>query len=83
VLPRKINNYLEYIAYQDTLWNTYQNAVEGQNEDIRSHLSEIYQKLMRHLEACYYKKLAGRGLLSEEEIKSLTNRILKKASGQY
>ena len=84
MIPQKIESYLEYIAHQDALWYCYdraRRALPKDSDGIQDHailaaMSGIYDKLMRHLESAYYEKLCGRGLLSEEEIAALKQKLI-------
>lgn len=82
-IPSRINNHLEYLDYQDALWNAYEQARQGVSDyAVLCQLSDVYQKLMRHLEAAYYWRKGKRHLLTEAEINNLRRSLRLPASTQ-
>lgn len=64
-------NYLTYISAQDDLWNAYDKARRTvDNATTLRAMSDAYDRLMRHLEGCYYQTKI-RQKLSDQELTKL------------
>jgi len=64
-------NYLTYISAQDDLWNAYDKARRTvDNPTTLRAMSDAYDRLMRHLEGCYYQAKI-RQKLSDQELTKL------------
>jgi len=64
-------NYLTYVQAQDDLWNAYEKARRTvDNATTLQAMSDAYDRLMRHLEGCYYQTKM-RQKLSDQELTNL------------